>query len=89
MNGERFRTVFDIHVVLGSLNRYQFTEETVIMHVDNIIVHPEYSRFESFAHDIGILIVCTAECVMLFGPSQWIQFSAIFCYVFSSDVISN
>jgi trypsin len=57
MDGESYRTPMDIHVVFGSINRYHHTENTVIRHVERIIVHPEYSRFESFAHDIGIVIV--------------------------------
>lgn len=57
MDGDSHRTPFDIHIVLGSLNRYKHTRDTRIEHVERIIVHPEYRRFESFAHDIGILIV--------------------------------
>jgi hypothetical protein len=58
MDGEKYRTIFDIHIVLGTLNRYKFTQDsTKIVHVERIIVHPQYSRFESFAHDIGIVIV--------------------------------
>lgn len=57
MDGDSYRTVFDIHVVLGSLNRYKFTQESKIEHVERIIVHPQYRRYESFADDIGILIV--------------------------------
>lgn len=57
MDGEKFRTPFDIHVVFGSLNRYIYTQDTRIEHVERIIVHPEYSRFQSFSDDIGIVIV--------------------------------
>lgn len=53
----RRRTKFDIHVVLGSLNRYIFTEKTVIMHAERVILHPEWDRRRSFAHDIGLVIV--------------------------------
>lgn len=59
MDGDIFRTPFDIHVVFGSLNRYIHTRETRIGHIERIIVHPEYQRFKSFAHDIGIVIVRT------------------------------
>lgn len=55
VSGGRRRTVFDIYVVLGSLNRYVFTDKTVIVHAEKIIMHPEYKRFE---HDIGLVIVC-------------------------------
>lgn len=57
MDDSVYRTPFDIHIVFGSLNRYIHTRETRIGHVERIIVHPEYSRGESFAHDIGIVIV--------------------------------
>lgn len=57
MDGDSYRTPFDIHVVFGSLNRYIHKSETQIGHVERIIVHPEYRRFESFTHDIGIVIV--------------------------------
>jgi secreted trypsin-like serine protease len=57
MSGESYRTPFDIHVVFGSLNRYTYTKDTRIEHVERIIVHPEYQRFDSFAHDIGIVLV--------------------------------
>ncbi|KAG5676240.1 hypothetical protein PVAND_006089 [Polypedilum vanderplanki] len=56
-DGARMRTVFDIHVVFGSLNRYIFTDETVIMHAEKIIMHPKYRRFESLEHDIGLVIL--------------------------------
>lgn len=57
MDGFDYRTPLDIHVVFGSLNRFTFTQETVIGHVERIIVHPEYLRTFSFAHDIGVVIV--------------------------------
>ena len=57
MDESVYRTPFDIHVVFGSLNRYINTKETQIRHVERIIVHPQYRRFDSFSHDIGIVIV--------------------------------
>lgn len=56
-DGSRQRNAFDLRVVLGSLNRHIQTPETVIRTAERIIVHPEYRRFESFQHDIGIIIV--------------------------------
>lgn len=57
MDGDKFRTPFDIHVVFGTLNRYVHTQDSRIEHVERIIVHPQYSRFQSFSDDIGIVIV--------------------------------
>lgn len=56
-DGLRQRNAFDVRVVFGSLNRYIYTDETVIRTAEKIIVHPEYRRRESFAHDIGLIIV--------------------------------
>lgn len=61
MDGENLRTPFDIHVVFGSLNRYIHTQDSRIGHVERIIVHPRYSRFQSFADDIGIVIVSIVD----------------------------
>lgn len=56
-DGSQRRSAFDLRVVLGSINRYEFTKETVIRPAERLIVHPEYRRGESFAHDIGLIIV--------------------------------
>lgn len=56
-NGIQRRNIFDLRVVLGSINRYMYTQETVTRPLEKIIVHPEYRRGESFSHDIGLLIV--------------------------------
>lgn len=56
-DGLRPRNAFDLRVVLGSLNRFTYTDETVIRTAEKIIIHPEYRRGESFAHDIGLIIV--------------------------------
>lgn len=61
-DGARLRNPFDLRVVLGSLNRYVYTPQTVIRSVERVIVHPEYRRGQSFAHDIGLLIVSTFDC---------------------------
>lgn len=53
----RLRNAFDLRVILGSLNRFEYTRETVIRTAERIIVHPDYKRGESFAHDIGLIIV--------------------------------
>jgi len=55
--GTRQRNPFDVHVVMGVLNRFVQSENAVIRHVDRVIVHPEYQRFQSFEHDIGLLVV--------------------------------
>lgn len=46
-----------MRVVLGSINRFIHTKETVIVPAKKIIVHPDYRRGESFANDIGLIIV--------------------------------
>lgn len=56
-DGPRRRNAFDLRVVLGSINRFHYTRETVIRPVEEIIIYPGYRRGESFAHDIGLLIV--------------------------------
>lgn len=56
-SGNNQRNAFDLRIVLGSLDRHVFTRETVIRPAERIIVHPEYRRGESFAHDIGLIIV--------------------------------
>jgi secreted trypsin-like serine protease len=50
---------YQIYIVLGSLNRYEFTKETLIRYIKNIIVHPDYKRSQRFADDIGLVIVRT------------------------------
>lgn len=60
MDGLSYRRVFDIHVVFGLLNRLTFTQDTGIGYVEEIIVHPLYERSESFAHDIGLIIVSSS-----------------------------
>ena len=56
-DGLRPRNAFDLRVVLGSLNRFEYTKDTVIRTVERIIVHQEYRRGASFSHDIGLLLV--------------------------------
>lgn len=56
-DGTRVRNAFDLRVVFGSLNRHAFTQNTVIRPAERIIVHPKYLRGESFANDIGLVIV--------------------------------
>lgn len=56
-DGNRRRNIFDLIVVLGSLNRNVYTKETLVRPAERIIVHPEYRRGGGFAHDIGLIIV--------------------------------
>lgn len=65
-DGTRQRNAFDVRVILGSLNRYIYTEETVIRTVVRVIVHPGYVREGNFAHDIGLLIVSFFFYLVLF-----------------------
>lgn len=65
-DGTRRRNAFDVRVIFGSLNRYVYTEETVIRTVEKIIVHPDYVRGGNFAHDIGLIIVGTLTFVTFF-----------------------
>lgn len=60
-DGTRLRNAFDLRVVLGSLNRGIFTEETVTRTAEKIIVHPAYRRGESFANDIGLVFVRSSK----------------------------
>lgn len=56
-DGTRLRNAFDLRVVLGSLNRHEFTKETVIRTAERIVVHPDYVRIGNFSNDIGLIIV--------------------------------
>lgn len=56
-NGQVLRNFFELHVILGSMNRFHRTPETVIRPVSGVIAHPDYRRGLSFANDIGLLIV--------------------------------
>lgn len=48
---------YQIYIVLGSLNRYEFTKQTLIRYIKNVIVHSDYKRSQRFADDIGLVIL--------------------------------
>jgi trypsin len=56
-DGNQPRSMFDLRVVLASLNRFHYTSDTVIRTLRKIVVHPGYRRGHGLQNDIGILFV--------------------------------
>lgn len=62
----QLRTAFDLRIVLASLNRNQYSAETIVRPLRRIVVHPEYMRGRSVRHDIGILFVSSWDLIDIF-----------------------